>query len=323
MAKAKIAIIGLGFVGSSIGLALCQSEGERAYEVIGHDKDPQVASAARKAGAVDRTEWNLINTVEGADLVILALPLSAIQETMQLIADALKPGCIVTDTATVKEPVLRWSRELLPETVHFVGGDPIISAPPDALGVAAASADVLKGAVYCLCPAATAAPDAVQVVTDMVQRMGAEPLFLDSTEHDGMMAGVEQLPSIMAAALLEITAQTAPWREMRRLAGTSYQQATHFGSEDAATYSDAAMANRDNVVRWIDTLIDSLERWKERIVAGEDANLGEAFQEALKARQEWMRGKRTGQWEQREPIDYGMGSYWRGLFGLGGRGKKR
>ncbi|HEY65354.1 MAG TPA: prephenate dehydrogenase/arogenate dehydrogenase family protein [Caldilineae bacterium] len=322
MAKAKITIIGLGVVGSSLGMALRQ--GHRDYEVVGHDKEPKVAAAARKAGAVDRTDWNLISACENADLIILALPVAAIRDTMEHIAEILKPGCVVTDTASIKVPVLRWAEELLPHHAHFVGGDPIISAPEDATGVEAASAELLRDAIYCLCPTATAVPEAVEVIADLVSRVGARPLFLDAAEHDGLTAGVDHLPTIMAAALLEITALTAPWREMRKLAGGQYQAATHFASEDAAAYRAMVLANKDNVLHWIDTLIENLRQWRQRVANEEGEALEEAFQQVLDARNRWLRQKASGQWEEGTQVDMGeVPGYWRSLLGFGRPSRKR
>jgi prephenate dehydrogenase len=98
MSKPRIAIVGLGLIGSSIGLAL--SREQRDFEIVGHDKSNTAASQAKKLGAVDKVEWNLINACEGAGLVILALPLGAIRETMQALAGELATGAVVLDTAT-------------------------------------------------------------------------------------------------------------------------------------------------------------------------------------------------------------------------------
>ncbi len=110
MAKPRITIVGLGLIGNSIGLALTQ--GQRKFEVVGHDKDNKAAGQSRKIKAVDKTEWNLISACDGADLVILALPAIAIRDTMQALAHELKPGCVVMDTASVKAPVQRWADEI-------------------------------------------------------------------------------------------------------------------------------------------------------------------------------------------------------------------
>ncbi len=122
--KLQVSIIGLGLIGASAGLAL-RRHADRVT-VIGHDLDPSIAGAAKKAGAVDRTEWNLINAISRADRVLLALPLDQVCDTLKAIAQDLKPGCVIVDTADVKVPANAAAAAVLPKGVHFVGGHPIL-----------------------------------------------------------------------------------------------------------------------------------------------------------------------------------------------------
>ena len=148
MPKPRITIVGLGLIGSSIGLAL--SREQRDFEIIGHDKSSAAAGQAKKLQAVDKTEWNLISACDGAGLVILALPLGAIRETMQAVAGELAEGAVVMDTASVKAPVQAWADELLPSNVPFVGTNPIVGS--DATGDITARADLFEGRLWAICP---------------------------------------------------------------------------------------------------------------------------------------------------------------------------
>jgi prephenate dehydrogenase len=152
MAKPRIAIVGLGLIGNSIGLAL--SRETRDFEIVGHDKSNSAAGQAKKLQAVDKTEWNLINACEGAGLVILALPLGAIRDTMQALAGDLATGAVVIDTASVKAPVQAWADELLPSSVAFVGTNPIVAS--DQTGGAAARADLFEQRTWAICPSSNA-----------------------------------------------------------------------------------------------------------------------------------------------------------------------
>ena len=124
MAKSKIAIIGLGRIGGSVGLALKKAKIDA--EIVGHDKDSETAHKAQKRGAVDKTEWNLHGACDHAGLIVLALPLAAVKSTLEALKESLGPGVIVTDTATTKVPVLEWARAL-PQGVEFVGGNPALN----------------------------------------------------------------------------------------------------------------------------------------------------------------------------------------------------
>ena len=309
MSKPRITIVGLGLIGGSIGLALRQTGND--YEVVGHDREHTVASKARKRGAVSKAEWNLISACEEADLIVIATPVMAIKETLTAIAPYLKPGCLITDTASIKGPVVAWAKEILPDTVNFVGGDPVISqglsqetgatgSPPT--GIEGARADLFQGGLYCLTPSPEAAPQAVELATDLVHLLGARPFFLDAAEHDGLVAGVDHLPFVLSAALLGTTVSSPAWREMRKLAGDAFESATHFSSGDAAIYRDACLTNGENIVRWIDACLARLEELREIIAAQEAEKLEETFEEAMSARDKWLRDKAEGRWELAEEI---------------------
>ena len=321
MSKPRITIVGLGFIGGSIGLALHQAEVD--FEVVGHDRERGAANRAKKIGAVDKTDWNLVSACEDADLIVIAIPVGGIKDTLAAIGPYLKPGCLITDTASIKAPVIEWAEEILPEEVNFVGGDPIVANAGTAEGIDAASADLFSGAIYCLTPAAGAAPDAVRLASDFAYLLGAKPYFLDSLEHDGLMAGVDHLPFVLSAALLGVTTESPSWREMRRLAGGAFENATRFVSADPSTYRDACLVNSENIVRWIDACSEKLGELKEIIQAGDAEKLGQLFEEALIARQRWLNAKERGDWEGQSPEIPGMGSFMGQLFGLGALGKRR
>jgi prephenate dehydrogenase len=318
MSKPRITIVGLGLIGGSIGLALRQAGND--YEVVGHDREHAVAGQARKLGAVSKTEWNLISACEQADLIIIATPVVAIKETLTAIAPYLKPGCLITDTGSIKGPVVAWAKEILPDTVNFVGGNPIISQEGSLpTGIEGARADLFQGGLYCLTPLSEAAPQAVQLATDLVHLLGAKPFFLDAAEHDGLVAGVDHLPFVLSAALLGTTVQSPAWREMRKLAGDAFQSVTRFSSSDAATYRDACLTNGENIVRWIDACLARLEELREVIAAQEAEKLEKTFEEAMSVRDRWLRDKADGRWELAEEISASppQQGFLRRLIGLG------
>ena len=109
----KITIIGLGLIGTSIGMALRKAKVN--VEVVGHDRDRGTANKAQKKGATDKNEWKLIRAVEGATIVIIATPVKTIEDVMQQIAPVLEEGCIVTDTGSTKAAVLQWASDHLPQ----------------------------------------------------------------------------------------------------------------------------------------------------------------------------------------------------------------
>ena len=121
----QITIIGLGQVGTSIGLALA---GQKNIKRVGHDKDYQTARQAQKAGAVDEIMVNLPASVSGANVIIMSIPLSEVRETLGHIAQDLQEGTVILDTAPAKATVATWFNELMPQGRFYVGLVPAAGA---------------------------------------------------------------------------------------------------------------------------------------------------------------------------------------------------
>jgi prephenate dehydrogenase len=313
MAKPRITIVGLGLIGNSIGLALGREA--RDFEIFGHDKSNAAAGQAKKLGAVDKTDWNLINACDGAGLVILALPLGAIRETMQTVASELAAGAIVVDTASVKAPVQAWADELLPPSVAFVGTNPIIAS--EQTGGAAARADLFEQRTWAICPSPNTDERAVKTASDLAARLGARPLFLDALEHDGMAAAVEQLPALASMALLTSAVSQPAWRETRKLAGGQFESSTRLVSTDPHVFSDAMMLSAEQVVRWIDSFIGNMAAWRDLIAAGDSEAIQTAFAEAAVARDRWLSDRSKGDWEEGPTPSFERPGMLSSLFGLG------
>lgn len=278
----QITIIGLGLTGTSLGLAL--KAAARELYIVGHDKEPEAASAAHKAGAVDRTEWNLPSSVRNARLVILALPLSQVRDTLAFLGADLQPGCLLTATVPLMRPVLRWAAELLPAETDFVAANPLI-----ARGLThQPSADLFNGATCCLCPAPAATEVALQRAVDLAQAIGATARFVDPAEHDGLAAAIDQLPFLLAAAALQTAQDSTAWRELAVLGGGRLDALlAHLGNNPAAALETAA-ANAENAGRWLLAMEETLARLRQVLTAEPQERTG-VIERLEAARQEWER----------------------------------
>jgi prephenate dehydrogenase len=351
MTKPVITIIGLGLTGASMGLGLQREVGN--FEIVGHDKQPEVAQEARKIGAVQRVEWNLYRACEGAELIVVATPLVELESLLPLLAEEMKPGTLVFAIGSLLQPVIAIGSKCLPEGVHFVAGHAIVTA---AGSTANARADLFEKAVFALAAGVKTDPNAIQLASDFVERMGATPLFVDAQEHDGVIAGVEQLPVLLAAALMRFSAKGAGWREARRLAGRHFASATDTGSDAAALYS-TLQANRESVLLKLRSLQQELAEWQEmlegdgavapaatptqvttgagnsnakRTEKGESAPMTPllaALTEAVAARQTWEAQALLKNWEESvaTPTSVESGGFLRQMFlgGLGNRQRNR
>lgn len=307
----RVSIIGLGRIGTSIGLALKQSELD--LHIVGHDKEPSHTREARRRHAIDKGEWNLPRSVEGADLVILALPLSAIRETLTYIAEDVRPNAVIMDTAPLKVPVLRWAEEILPANVHFVGGHPIVRdiAP----GQEHARADLFQGEIFTLCTTPSAHPDAVRLASGVVEMLGARLLFLDPGEHDSMMAAVDVLPQLVGLVLGHTVATEPSWREMRKLAGAQFEASTFLSATTPEEVATLFVENREALATWLRMFRRALERWQELVERGDTEAIAEAARALVDIREAWIAAAQSGMWDVRPEERQRAASFSTWMFG--------
>ncbi|HKG26147.1 MAG TPA: prephenate dehydrogenase/arogenate dehydrogenase family protein [Thermomicrobiales bacterium] len=289
----RVAIVGLGLIGGSIGLGLRRwseqngKSGQGALEVIGFDTDLDQQHFAKKIGAVDSAEWELGKAIRNADLVVVCTPVRAAKEVFADIAPHLKSGAVVTDTGSTKEEVLAWAEELLPRTVSFVGGHPMAGK---AQSIEGAEAELFKGVTWCVTPAVSADDAAIRNVLGMIAALGAEPYFLDPGEHDAYVAGISHLPFVLAATLMNALAKDPSWRDMKSLTAGGFRDMTRLAAASPDMHRDIAVTNREAIKRWIDQYLLALQDFRASLDASEDqttADLTAFFTQARDARAEW------------------------------------
>jgi prephenate dehydrogenase len=280
----RIAIIGLGLIGGSIGLALKHANWRRA-EVIGYARRRETASLARKSGAIDRVELDLPKAVKSADIIIIATPVLAIKNIFAQVAPELSDGSIVTDTASTKLQVIQWAQDLLPAKTNFIGGHPM--AGKEIQGIKAAEANLFHNCIYCLTPLSPAKPAAVKTMKDMVKALGAVPLVIDAEEHDRLVAGISHLPLILSAALVLATTKNPSWPKMSRLAASGYRDLTRLASGNPELGAHICLSNQAAIVSWIDMFIEELQKLR-KLVSDGSKEIERALAMANEARQEWL-----------------------------------
>jgi prephenate dehydrogenase len=214
-------------VGGSVGLAAKAAR----WEVVGVDK-PAVLEGAIELGVIDRT--STINEVRGADLVVLAAPISRISA---LTSDLAPTEALVTDVASTKVKIVR---EAEAQGLRFVGGHPM--AGSQLSGVANAKADLFHGARYFLTPTEKTDPEVYREVARFVREdLGALPTAVDPEKHDLLMATLSHVPHLMAVALLKVASDISP--EALSFAGPSFRDLTRVGASNPGLWSDILAEN--------------------------------------------------------------------------------
>src|SRR5687767_7927337 len=295
----QITIIGLGQVGTSIGLALAE---QKSIKRVGHDKNYETARAAHKAGAVDETKINLPASVIDANIVLLCLPLSEIRETLKFIADDLKDGTVILDTAPAKAKVAAWVNELIPQGRYYVGLAPAAGANylhGIDLGVEAARVDLFNNGLFLVNAPSGTPGEAVKLATDLIELLGAQALFTDPVEADGLLASTHLLPQLAAAALLDATIAQPGWVEARKVAARPYATATAALAyhDEAQSLGEAAVGNRESVLRVLDAYMSSLQKLRDEVERGDDKSVTEFLDDAVKARNRWFNERTKADWQ--------------------------
>ena len=299
----QITIIGLGQIGASVGLAL--KSRELNIRLVGHDKNLDTMREARKLGAVHEAQYNLPTAVRNAQIVILALPFSAVRETLELIVPDLQEGILVLDTAPSKATVAAWARELLPQGRYYIGLTPAINPQylntPES-GVKAARADMFEKGLMVVTTPSGIPGNVFNVAMDLVSLFGAMPLLMDTAEADGVFASVHLLPQLAASALLDATVHNPGWQEARKLTGRPYAAVTSgLGfQEDVLSLRDSVLENRENMVRVLNGYITSLLKLRDEIEDGDREGLLEQLESNQRGHVNWFDERLAANWLQSE-----------------------
>jgi prephenate dehydrogenase len=298
----QITVLGLGQIGTSIGLALA---GNKATVIrTGNDRDNSIARASERIGAFDKIVVNLHSAVDSADLVILALPVGEIEDTLKVISEDLRPGVVVIDTSAVKVVVTESAQKILGPDRYFVTMSSGLNAAyleEGQTGPEAAHADLFKDSSMVITAPPGTHPGAIQLASDLATMMGGVPFFVDPYEADGLAASINALPLLAAAALVHATQDQPGWREARKLAGKAYAQGTRPAEmlSGKNSYGAEATFNRDNVMRVLDDMIANLREVREMVAQGETEALHQYLSQAQESRELWLRQRARADWEAR------------------------
>lgn len=303
----KLTIIGTGQIGTSIGLALATRKD--LFLRVGHDKNLQNAKKAQALGAVDKVDYNLPSSVEDAAIVILALPQDQIRETLQYIATELKEDAILMDTAPLKGEILQWTTELLPPKRYYIGLTPVINPTyfnDMGSGVESAHADLFKDGLLAIFLPPGLPEEAIKLAADFSALLGAEHMFINPLELDGMMAATHLLPQLLAAAYLNSTVDEPGWQDARKLTGRPYALLTGAMGVPAndMSLSTQAISTRESLVRRLDLVMDNLERLRQQLISGDEEKLKEDLKRARQGYEKWLKDRFAANWAVRE-----MGSH--------------
>ncbi len=295
----QITIIGLGQIGTSMGLALAAHK--NSIVRVGHDKKAELERDAQQKDAIDKAEHNLPTAVRDARIVVLAIPVSQVRETLEFIAPDLQEDTVVLDTSPVKSNVAKWAKELLPKGRHYVGLVPAINPVylhDFQFGQAAAKADLFSNGIFLIDAPYGTPEEVVTTAIDFVRLLDALPLLADPIESDGLMSTTHLLPQLVAASLLNATVDQPGWQEARKVAGRAYAAVTA-----GLAYQDeidslrlSSLHNRAGMVHALDVMIAALRGFRDDIEKEDDEGVAARLESALEGRQRWLSERVSADW---------------------------
>jgi prephenate dehydrogenase len=266
----RIAVLGVGLIGGSIGLAARRRAGAR---VCGYDPDEQVLAKALALGAIDTAASDIAEAVADADAVFVAAPVGALVETVRAALAGAGSDCVVSDVGSTKRLLTRAGAD-----ERFIGGHPLAGA--ETSGVEHAREDLFEGAVWYLTPAANSTGVLYERLHRLLTTIGARPVAIDAETHDRLLAAVSHLPHVLAnvlagqatSALGGDRSQAEPKIGQRGrvpAVGPSFRDATRVAGANSAIWTDIYMSNRDALIPAIDAFAAALGEVRATLAAGD------------------------------------------------------
>jgi prephenate dehydrogenase len=246
----RIAVLGVGLIGGSIGLA-ARREGA---EVAGYDADAGHLAAALEHEAVDRAAASVADAVNDAEVVFACAPVGALPELIRAALDAAPEDCVVTDVGSTKRSI---AGAVLEE--RFIGGHPV--AGLEVAGVQHARADLFDGASWYLTPSTISSGLLYERLHGLLVSFGAHPIAIDPASHDRLLATVSHLPHVLANVLVSQAARARSRHdEPLPRVGPSFRDATRVAGANSAIWTDIYVQNAEAIAEEVETVAAGLNQ---------------------------------------------------------------
>lgn len=259
-----IAIVGLGLIGGSIGLALKKAKAVR--KVIGIPRREETIKQALEMNAIDEGSLD-IKAAGQADIVFLCTPIHLIIPKLKEVVPHLKKGAIVTDVASSKYEIVKQAQRIVPKSVFFIGGHPM--AGKEKVKLEHAQADLFENRVWILTQDGKTSKSALDYLGGIISKTGARILNIDPKIHDHAVAAISHLPLVVAAALVNTVAHAGTGqKEMIECASSGFRDTTRVASGDPELGIDIFLSNQWQVLNEINAFKGQLSVLEKAIKSG-------------------------------------------------------
>lgn len=271
----KVALIGLGLIASSMAHAMRQRG--LVGTITGHAKSAETRKAAMDLGFCDAVFATAAEAVEGADLVVLAVPIGAMENIAAQIAPHLNPGATVTDVGSVKQAVIDVVAPHIPQGVHFIPGHPL--AGTEHSGPRSGFATLFENRWWLLTPAIDVDPDAVAQLRSLLEAIGANVDMMDAPHHDLVLAVTSHTPHLIAYTMVGVAddLRRVTDSEVIKYSAAGFRDFTRIAASDPTMWRDVFLTNKDATLEILGRFTEELFALQRAIRKGDGPHLHDYF----------------------------------------------
>jgi prephenate dehydrogenase len=286
----QLGLIGCGLMGGSFAMAL--KKAGLVKRVVGYSKSPSTTERARNMGIIDIEAPSALLAVSGADIVLIAVPVSATETSFKAIKHLVTPEMLIMDVGSTKRDVIDAARRSLREHIGlFVPAHPI--AGKESAGVEHADADLYLGKQVILTPIDRTLPAQLQKATELWTRLGCKVLTMSPEKHDAAYASVSHLPHLIAFALMNAITGQPEGQDYLSLAGPGFRDFTRIAASDPKVWRDILIANREELLAQSQTFQRNLQALEVMISSGNAQALEGLIEQASMTRAHWSMNSRN------------------------------
>lgn len=279
--KTNVAIIGLGLIGGSLGLAIKRDPN---VHVFGFDRSYLTADEAFRRGIIDTVAPSAKSACEQADFIFFATPVNTTVSILKEMQNwELKEHVIVSDTGSTKKPIMEAAQVLLDRGISFIGGHPMTGSHKS--GVAAAKEHLFENAYYILTPSDSASEEEIERISGLIRPSKAKIVVLNAEEHDRMTAIISHFPHLIASSLVDRLADQEEGQAfVKHLAAGGFRDLTRIASADPVMWRDITIQNREELLTQVEGWLHKMETIREMLVTNDPEQIYDFFASAKEYR---------------------------------------
>jgi prephenate dehydrogenase len=280
----KLGLIGCGLMGGSFALALRQAN--LVSRIVGYGHHESTLIIAKELGAIDEISLNLEQTVKGADLILIAIPVNSIAKCLEEIKDSIEPNALLMDVGSTKLDITSKAIDFLGSKLsQFVPTHPI--AGKEASGIQHASADLFVNRPLIITPLPQTSHELIEHAKEIWSAIGSKVHLMSANDHDKAFAAVSHLPHLIAFAFMNGLTEQQDHDKFLSIAGPGFRDFSRIAAGDPKVWSDIFLANKENLIEQLSLFKSSLQFLEQSIERSDSQTLFESIEKSRQSRVNW------------------------------------